>query len=71
MNTRMRRTSGLLAAAAVLPLVMTACSSGSASGTSGSASTTAAAATKSADMGGSSASASGMDQPFGPGCASV
>ncbi|MFH8391473.1 fasciclin domain-containing protein [Streptomyces sp. NPDC018036] len=72
MNTRIRRTSGLLAAAAVLPLVMTACSSGSsASGTSDSASTTAAAATKSADMGGSSASASGMDQPFGPGCASV
>ncbi|WP_339127687.1 fasciclin domain-containing protein [Streptomyces sp. f51] len=70
MNTRIRRTSGLLAAAAVLPLVMTACSSGSsASGTSDSASTTAAAATKSADMGGSSAS--GMDQPFGPGCASV
>ncbi|MFF3447858.1 fasciclin domain-containing protein [Streptomyces sp. NPDC002667] len=72
MNTRIRRTTGLLAAAAVLPLVMTACSSGSSdSGKSDSASTAAAAATKSADMGGSSASASGMDQPFGPGCSSV
>ncbi|MFD8735900.1 fasciclin domain-containing protein [Streptomyces sp. NPDC059618] len=75
MNTRIRRTTGLLAAAAVLPLVMTACSSGSSdSGKADSASTTAGSAAKSGDdMGGSSASASAssMDQPFGPGCSSV
>ncbi|MFE1287422.1 fasciclin domain-containing protein [Streptomyces sp. NPDC058751] len=72
MSTRIRRTVGLLAAAAVLPLALTACSSGSDSDKSGSAGTAAAAATKSSDdMAGSGSSASSTDQPFGPACSSV
>ncbi|GGP32230.1 lipoprotein [Streptomyces libani subsp. rufus] len=73
MNTRIRRTTGLLAAAAVLPLVLTACSDNSSdSGKSDSSSKASAPATKSSDdMGGSTASSSSMDQPFGPACASV
>ncbi|MFE1287368.1 fasciclin domain-containing protein [Streptomyces sp. NPDC058751] len=73
MNTRARRSTGLLAAAAVVPLALTACSSGgSDSDKSGSAGTAAAAATKSSDdMAGSGSSASSTDQPFGPACASV
>ncbi|KAB1980828.1 fasciclin domain-containing protein [Streptomyces triticiradicis] len=72
MSTRIRRTAGLLAAAAVLPLALTACSSGGDSGKSDSAGTAAAAATKSSDdMAGSGSSASSTDQPFGPACASV
>ncbi|MFF8882796.1 fasciclin domain-containing protein [Streptomyces flaveolus] len=69
MNTRVRRTTGLLAATAVLPLVLTACSDDSSdSGKSDSASKASASATKSSDdMGGSS----GMDQPFGPACSAV
>jgi uncharacterized surface protein with fasciclin (FAS1) repeats len=72
MNTPTRRSTGLLVAAAVLPLALTACSSGGDSGKSDSAGTAAAAATKSSDdMAGSGSSASSMDQPFGPACASV
>ncbi|WP_405888579.1 fasciclin domain-containing protein [Streptomyces longwoodensis] len=72
MNTRIRRTAGLFAAAAVLPLALTACSSDSKdSDTSGSSSKASASATQgSDDMGGSTASAS-MDQPFGPACSAV
>ncbi|BBC98445.1 FAS1 family protein [Streptomyces rochei] len=68
MNTRIRRTTGLLAAAAVLPLVLTACSgSGSDSGKSDSSDK--ASASASASTGGGEMS--GMDQPFGPACSSV
>ncbi|MFE5402838.1 fasciclin domain-containing protein [Streptomyces sp. NPDC056580] len=71
MNTRIRRTAGLFAAAAVLPLALTACSS-SDSGKSDSSNKASAPATKSSDdMGGSTASSSSMDQPFGPACSSV
>ncbi|TKT05352.1 fasciclin domain-containing protein [Streptomyces lasalocidi] len=72
MNTRIRRTAGLVAAAAVLPLALTACSSDSKdSDASGSSSKASASATRgSDDMGGSTASAS-MDQPFGPACSAV
>ncbi|WP_405921034.1 fasciclin domain-containing protein [Streptomyces longwoodensis] len=72
MNTRIRRIAGLFAAAAVLPLALTACSSDSKdSDTSGSSSKASASATQgSDDMGGSTASAS-MDQPFGPACSAV
>ncbi|MFJ4809281.1 fasciclin domain-containing protein [Streptomyces longwoodensis] len=72
MNTRIRRTAGLFAAAAVLPLALTACSSDSKdSDTSGSAGKASASATQGGDdMGGSTASAS-MDQPFGPACSAV
>ncbi|MEU4090504.1 fasciclin domain-containing protein [Streptomyces aureus] len=73
MNTRIRRSTGLFAAAAVLPLALTACSSGSGdSSASGSSAKPAASATKSDDMTGSgSTAAAGMDQPFGPACSSV
>ncbi|MGW2960815.1 fasciclin domain-containing protein [Streptomyces sp. NPDC001220] len=73
MNTRIRRTAGLLAAAAVLPVALTACSNGSSdSGKSESSHKASAPATKSSDdMSGSSSSASSMDQPFGPACSSV
>ncbi|WP_037619920.1 fasciclin domain-containing protein [Streptomyces aureus] len=73
MNTRIRRSTGLFAAAAVLPLALTACSSGSGDSTaSDSSAKPAASATKSDDMTGSgSTAAAGMDQPFGPACSSV
>ncbi|MGX1545478.1 fasciclin domain-containing protein [Streptomyces adustus] len=71
MSTRIRRTAGLLAAAAVLPLALTACSNDD-SGKSDSSNKASAPATKSRDdMGGSSSDASSMDQPFGPACSSV
>ncbi|MFJ6665301.1 MULTISPECIES: fasciclin domain-containing protein [unclassified Streptomyces] len=70
MNTRIRRTTGLLAAAAVLPLVLTACSgSGSDSGKSDSSDKASASASASASTGGGEMSS--MDQPFGPACSSV
>ncbi|MFF3415830.1 fasciclin domain-containing protein [Streptomyces sp. NPDC002698] len=73
MNTRIRRTTGLLAAAAVLPLALAACSNGSSDADkSDSAGTAAASATTgSEEMAGSGSSASSMDQPFGPACSSV
>ncbi|MEW2513716.1 fasciclin domain-containing protein [Streptomyces sp. NPDC046870] len=73
MHTRIRRTAGLLAAAAVLPLALTACSSGgNDSGTSDSSNRASAPATGSSDdMGGATDSASSTDQPFGPACSAV
>ncbi|MFI2765781.1 fasciclin domain-containing protein [Streptomyces echinatus] len=73
MNTRIRRTAGLFASAAVLPLALTACSNDSSdSGNSDSSNKASAPATQSSDdMGGSTASASNMDQPFGAACSSV
>ncbi|MFF3616933.1 fasciclin domain-containing protein [Streptomyces sp. NPDC002580] len=74
MNTRIRRTSGLFAAAAVLPLALSACSSGSSdSAASDSSIKASATASESGDGmgGGSSSNPSSMDQPFGPACSSV
>ncbi|MGW2033860.1 fasciclin domain-containing protein [Streptomyces argyrophylli] len=73
MNTRIRRTAGFLAAAAVLPLALTACSSGSDdAGKSGSSDKASAPATRSSDdVGGSTTSAGSVDQPFGPACSAV
>ncbi|WDO10682.1 fasciclin domain-containing protein [Streptomyces murinus] len=66
MNTRIRRTTALLATAAALPLILTACSgSGSDSGRSGSSDKASASATT--GEGGTSS----MDQPFGPACSTV
>ncbi|GAA2457806.1 fasciclin domain-containing protein [Streptomyces pulveraceus] len=73
MSTRIRRTAGLFAAAAVLPLALTACSNGSGdqgkSDASGKAS--APATGSSDDMRGSDNGASSMDQPFGTACSAV
>ncbi|WP_030343301.1 fasciclin domain-containing protein [Streptomyces sp. NRRL S-1022] len=73
MNTRIRRTTGVLAAAVVLPLALSACSSGSSdSGKSDSSDKASAPATKSSDgMDGTTESASSMNQPFGPACSTV
>ncbi|MFI8885750.1 fasciclin domain-containing protein [Streptomyces sp. NPDC053813] len=73
MSTRIRRTAGLLAAAAVLPLALTACSNGSGdSGKSDASGKASAPATGSSDgMDGSDNSASSMDQPFGAACSAV
>ncbi|MEV7505857.1 fasciclin domain-containing protein [Streptomyces sp. NPDC093018] len=65
MNTRIRRTTGLLAAAAVLPLALTACSGDDDSGKSDSADKASASATTGGGGMGS------MDQPFGPACSTV
>ncbi|OIJ65281.1 fasciclin domain-containing protein [Streptomyces mangrovisoli] len=66
MNTHIRRTTGLLAAAAVLPLVLTACSGSSDSGTSDSSGASSATA-NGENMDGTSTT----DQPFGPACSGV
>ncbi|MEU6851727.1 fasciclin domain-containing protein [Actinacidiphila alni] len=72
-STRTRRITVALAAAAVLPLAVSACSSDddskddSAAPPSSSAMATTAAPTTQAP----SSSAAAMDAPFGPGCASV
>ncbi|MGV9322810.1 fasciclin domain-containing protein [Streptomyces sp. NPDC003660] len=66
-TTRTRRTAVTLAAAAVLPLALSACSSSDAKDNSGSS----ASAAASSPMASKSMDAESMDQPFGPACASV
>ncbi|MFJ9981032.1 fasciclin domain-containing protein [Streptomyces cyaneofuscatus] len=68
MNTlHFRRTAVAVAAAAILPLALTACSSGDSSKDSAAGSTPSAAASTSASADDSMTT----DKPFGPGCASV
>ncbi|MGW2105157.1 fasciclin domain-containing protein [Streptomyces sp. NPDC001948] len=71
MNTRTRRLAVTLAATAVLPLALSACSgdNGGESGESGSSSKS-SAAQSSSDMGDSAGSVA-MDQPFGSACSAV
>ncbi|MGW0281716.1 fasciclin domain-containing protein [Streptomyces sp. NPDC002386] len=72
MNTRFRRTALTVAAAAVLPLALSACSDGgSDSDKSDSASKASATATAGTSDDGMGSSASAMDEPFGPACSSV
>ncbi|MEU1123480.1 fasciclin domain-containing protein [Streptomyces sp. NPDC005899] len=71
MSTRIRRTAGLLAVAAVLPLALTACSDDDDSGRSDSSGKVSAPATESDDTSDASTDASSVDQPFGPACSSV
>ncbi|MGW2209629.1 fasciclin domain-containing protein [Streptomyces sp. NPDC001781] len=68
MNARIRRTTGLLSAAVMLPLALSACS-GSDSDSDSAKSDSKASASASAPE--SSAGMSSMDQPFGPACSSV
>ncbi|NEB90378.1 fasciclin domain-containing protein [Streptomyces bauhiniae] len=68
MNARIRRTTGLVSAAVMLPLALSACS-GSDSDSDSAKSDSKTSASASAPE--SSAGMSTMDQPFGPGCASV
>ncbi|WP_234306625.1 fasciclin domain-containing protein [Streptomyces sp. NRRL F-2799] len=65
-TTRTRRAAVTLAAAAVLPLVLSACSSSDAKDSGKSDSSAPAASSPKAGEG-----MSGMDQPFGPACSSV
>ncbi|MEU9608692.1 fasciclin domain-containing protein [Streptomyces sp. NPDC048057] len=70
MNTRLRRTAVALAAAAVLPLALSACSdNGSDSNESDSAQEASAPAAD--DPGTGSESTASMDKPFGPACSTV
>ncbi|MFD5628143.1 fasciclin domain-containing protein [Streptomyces sp. NPDC127072] len=70
MNTRIRRVAMTVAAAAVLPLALSACSDDS-SGTASSDSSSEASASAPASDDSMSGSASGADAPFGSACASV
>ncbi|MFE5242878.1 MULTISPECIES: fasciclin domain-containing protein [unclassified Streptomyces] len=68
MNTRhLRRIAVSVSAAALLPLALTACSSDSGSSSSDSGADKAASSAPAKET----ESASTMDEPFGPGCASV
>ncbi|MET8163758.1 fasciclin domain-containing protein [Streptomyces sp. NPDC005329] len=72
MNTRIRRVAMTVAAAAVLPLALSACSdNGSDSGNADSAARASASATASDDSMGGSGSAATADRPFGPACSTV
>ncbi|PWI16874.1 fasciclin [Streptomyces sp. Act143] len=72
MSTRIRRTAVTLAAAAVLPLALSACSdSGSDSAGSDSSAKASSSAPASDESMAGSDSSTGMDEPFGPACASV
>ncbi|MCF2534171.1 fasciclin domain-containing protein [Streptomyces sp. FB2] len=70
MNTRIRRATGLLAAAAVLPLALAACSDGSSDSDKADSSDRAkASATRNSDA--SSGSTASNVEPFGPACSAV
>ncbi|MEU6383928.1 fasciclin domain-containing protein [Streptomyces bauhiniae] len=66
MNARIRRTTGLLSAAVMLPLALSACS-----GSDSDSAKSDSKASASASAPESSAGMSSMDQPFGPACSSV
>ncbi|MFI9649327.1 fasciclin domain-containing protein [Streptomyces sp. NPDC052040] len=72
MNTRIHRLAVTLAATAVLPLTLSACS-GDKSGDSGDSNSSSkpSASQSSGDMGGSTGDTTAMDQPFGPACSAV
>ncbi|MEV8542869.1 fasciclin domain-containing protein [Streptomyces sp. NPDC051572] len=69
MNTRIRRTAVALAAAAVLPVALSACSDSGSDSAKSDASTKASATATDNSMSGSDAGTA--DQPFGTGCAAV
>ena len=74
MNTRIRRIAGTVAAAAVLPLALSACSDSGSDSTKADSSTkasTEASASASDDSMAGSGSTSAMDKPFGSACSAV
>ncbi|MDR6977950.1 putative surface protein with fasciclin (FAS1) repeats [Streptomyces sp. 3330] len=72
MNTRIRRVAMTVAAAAVLPLALSACSDdGGDASSADSSATSSAAATASDDAMAGAGSTAMADQPFGPACSSV
>ncbi|NEE22066.1 fasciclin domain-containing protein [Streptomyces sp. SID7499] len=70
MNTRIRRTAVTLAAAAVLPLALSACSDSGTDSASSDSSPKASASASDDGMSGSDSTAS-ADKPFGPACSAV
>lgn len=70
MNTRIRRAAVTLAAAAVLPLALSACSDSGTDSASSDSSPKASASASDDGMSGSGSTAS-ADQPFGPACSAV
>ncbi|MFJ8728729.1 fasciclin domain-containing protein [Streptomyces bauhiniae] len=66
MNARIRRTTGLVSAAVMLPLALSACS-----GSDSDSAKSDSKASASASAPESSAGMSSMDEPFGPACSSV
>ncbi|MFB7931534.1 MULTISPECIES: fasciclin domain-containing protein [Streptomyces] len=72
MNTRIRRVAVTVAAAAFLPLALTACSgSGGDSGDSAKADSSAKASAPASAAGMDGSGAASSDEPFGPACSSV
>ncbi|MFJ5520313.1 fasciclin domain-containing protein [Streptomyces griseoluteus] len=68
MNARIRRTTGLVSAAVMLPLALSACSGSDSDSDSAKSDSKASASAPAPE---SSAGTSSMDQPFGPACSSV
>ncbi|MGW6054203.1 fasciclin domain-containing protein [Streptomyces sp. NPDC055189] len=68
---RTRRGALVIAAAAMLPLALTACSSDDSKDKASSDDKSAASSETTPDKGKESAGSSGMEEPFGPACASV
>jgi uncharacterized surface protein with fasciclin (FAS1) repeats len=71
MNTRIRRTAVTVAAVAMLPIALTACSDDSKDSASSASSKTSASAEATDTSAGGAADEMSSDEPFGPGCASV
>ncbi|MEU6688204.1 fasciclin domain-containing protein [Streptomyces sp. NPDC046832] len=71
MNTRIRRIAGTVAAAAVLPLALSACSDDGTSSSKSDTDTKASASAPATDDTMTDSGTSTMDAPFGPACASV
>ncbi|MCH0563016.1 MULTISPECIES: fasciclin domain-containing protein [unclassified Streptomyces] len=71
MNTRIRRTAVALAAAAVLPLALTACSDGGSDSAASGSSPKASASAAADDAAEGAGSSSGAGTPFGPACSAV
>ncbi|MFJ1969677.1 fasciclin domain-containing protein [Streptomyces sp. NPDC087903] len=71
MNTRIRRVALTVAAAAVLPLALSACSDDSGDTAASDSSAKASATAADDNMAGSGSSATTTDEPFGPACSAV
>lgn len=71
MNTRIRRTAVTLAAAAVLPLALSACSGGDSDSATSDSSSKAPATASDDGTSGSGDSAATADEPFGSACSAV
>ncbi|MFJ6088288.1 fasciclin domain-containing protein [Streptomyces sp. NPDC092369] len=71
MNTRIRRTAVVIAAAAVLPFALSACGDNGSDSDSAKSDTSSKASASASDDSMAGAGATTSDQPFGPGCAAV